>query len=238
MATKNSEALTTCDSQGLGVRNLKRVTDMKSIANSELNFHGTALIPVKDVNGIWLTSADVAKALGYKSTKSISNLFGQYEDEFSQGMTMVIESVTNGINGSSRRMKVRVFSLRGAHLIAMFARTPVAKEFRRWVLDILDREVAHSPIANQFTDEELQSLCWLWKNSVRMASHIADVEPVLRVAEHRLAPAFYSMPREYSHNMNASRALLERETMHVPVNAFTNDNWRVLNNLRIGKGIH
>ena len=75
MATKNSEALTTCDSQGLGVRNLKRVTDMKSIANSELNFHGTALIPVKDVNGIWLTSADVAKALGYKSTKSISNLF-------------------------------------------------------------------------------------------------------------------------------------------------------------------
>lgn len=238
MQRKNSEALTTCDSQGLGVRNLKRVTDMKSIANSELNFHGTALIPVKDVNGIWLTSADVAKALGYKSTKSISNLFAQYEDEFSQGMTMVIESVTNGINGSSRRMKVRVFSLRGAHLIAMFARTPVAKEFRRWVLDILDRELAHSPIANQFTDEELQSLCWLWKNSVRMASHIADVEPLLRVAEHRLAPAFYSMPREYSHNMNASRALLERETMHVPVNAFTNDNWRVLNNLRIGKGIH
>lgn len=36
----------------------------------------------------------------------------------------------------------RVFSLRGAHLIAMFSRTPVAKEFRRWVLDILDREVA------------------------------------------------------------------------------------------------
>lgn len=238
MATKNSEALTTCDSQGLGVRNLKRVTDMKSIANSELNFHGTALIPVKDVNGIWLTSADVAKALGYKSTKSISNLFAQYEDEFSQGMTMVIESVTNGINGSSRRMKVRVFSLRGAHLIAMFARTPVAKEFRRWVLDILDREVAHSPIAKQFTDEELQTLCWLWKNSVSMASSIVDVEPILRAAEHRLAGAYYSMPREYSRNINIARALLERETMHVPVTAFTSDNWRVLNNLRLGKGIH
>ena len=28
-----------------------------------------------------------------------------------------------------------------AHLIAMFARTPVAKEFRKWVLDILDKEV-------------------------------------------------------------------------------------------------
>ena len=37
---------------------------------------------------------------------------------------------------------MRVFSLRGAHLLAMFARTPKAKEFRRWVLDILDCEVA------------------------------------------------------------------------------------------------
>jgi prophage antirepressor-like protein len=34
--------------------------------------------------------------------------------------------------------KTRIFSLRGAHLLAMFARTKVAKEFRRWVLDILD----------------------------------------------------------------------------------------------------
>lgn len=120
---------------------------MNIVAKSDLNFHGMNLVPVQNVNGIWLTSADVAKALGYKSTKSISNLFAQYEDEFSQGMTMVIESVTNGINGSSRRMKVRVFSLRGAHLIAMFARTPVAKEFRRWVLDVLDKEAHASPIA-------------------------------------------------------------------------------------------
>lgn len=127
--------------------------DMNIVAKSDLNFHGTALIPVADVNGIWLTSADVAKALGYKSTKSISNLFAQYEDEFSQGMTMVIESMTNGINGSSRRMKVRVFSLRGAHLIAMFARTPVAKEFRRWVLDILDREVAIGNVNPAFNFE-------------------------------------------------------------------------------------
>ncbi|MGC6299240.1 hypothetical protein ACMXZB_12110, partial [Pasteurella multocida] len=35
-----------------------------------------------------------------------------------------------------------IFSLRGCHLIAMFARTPIAKEFRKWVLDILDRETS------------------------------------------------------------------------------------------------
>lgn len=234
MVSKNSEAQKCANTLGL-LSNKSREgnIDMNIVAKSDLNFHGMNLAPVQNVNGIWLTSADVAKALGYKSTKSISNLFAQYEDEFSSGMTMVIESVTNGINGSSRRMKVRVFSLRGAHLIAMFARTPVAREFRRWVLDILDREVAHSPIAKQFTDDELQSLCWLWKNSVRMVSHIADVEPLLRVAEHRLAPAYYSMPREYTQNINTVRKLLERETTHIHADRHTIDNWRVLNQLRI-----
>ena len=151
---RKDEAPTTCDSQGpLSNKSYDGNIDMNIVAKSDLNFHGMNLVPVQNVNGIWLTSADVAKALGYKSTKSISNLFAQYEDEFSQGMTMVIESVTNGINGSSRRMKVRVFSLRGAHLIAMFARTPVAKEFRRWVLDILDREVANGAVPVKFDFE-------------------------------------------------------------------------------------
>lgn len=215
MLLKNSEAPTTCDSQGFGVRNLKRVTDMKSIANSDLNFHGTALIPVKDVNGVWLTSADVAKALGYKSTKSISNLFAQYEDEFSQGMTMVIESVTNGINGSSRRMKVRVFSLRGAHLIAMFARTPVAKEFRRWVLDILDREVSDSPIAKQFTDEELMKMAnvWVWADRARKMSLL--IYPSLTAMESRWAGNFYDLSHETVYPLEESRKILARETAHI-----------------------
>nr|WP_241603642.1 P22AR C-terminal domain-containing protein [Rosenbergiella nectarea] len=206
---------------------------MNIVAKTDFNFHGVMLTPVNNVPGIWLTSADVAKALGYKSTKSISNLFSQYEDEFSQGMTMVIESVTNGINGSSRRMKVRVFSLRSAHLIAMFARTPVAKEFRRWVLDILDREVTQSPIAKQFTDEELCQLCWLWRHATGMAGYMMDVEPILTAAEHRLAPAYVSYPKDTIFNRNKVRRMLERETMHIGVDHRTEDNWRVLRNLRI-----
>ncbi len=152
MVSKNGETRQCANTNRVSVSVISEKTNMNIVAKSDFNFHGVNLMPVEQVPGIWLTSGDVAKALGYKSTKSISNLFSQYEDEFSQGMTMVIESVTNGINGSSRRMKVRVFSLRGAHLIAMFARTPVAKEFRRWVLDILDREVATGvvPVAFDF----------------------------------------------------------------------------------------
>lgn len=208
---------------------------MNIVAKSDLNFHGMNLVPVQNVNGIWLTSADIAKALGYKSTKSISNLFAQYEDEFSQGMTMVIESVTNGINGSSRRMKVRVFSLRGAHLIAMFARTPVAKEFRRWVLDILDREVQHSPIAKQFTDDELCTLAYLWRSAAVMYEACREVHPLLLVAEHRLVPRFSSIGTNYNRGINKARAILKRETDHIKEQPWGDSDWK--NVFSYGKGI-
>ncbi|KMV71930.1 hypothetical protein AI28_07055 [bacteria symbiont BFo1 of Frankliniella occidentalis] len=126
---------------------------MKSLARREFHFHNSILTPVQDREGIWFTSTDLAKALGYASTKSISNLYSGNSDEFSVAMSMVIGVMTNGINNNLREKKVRIFSLRGAHLIAMFARTPVAKEFRRWVLDILDREVANGNVCPTFDFE-------------------------------------------------------------------------------------
>nr|WP_203723405.1 Bro-N domain-containing protein [Citrobacter freundii] len=160
---------------------------MNIVAKSDYNFHGVSLSPVDNVPGIWLTSTDVAKALGYKNTKSITNLFNQNSDEFSEGMTQVIESVTSG----NYRKKVRVFSLRGAHLIAMFARTDVAKEFRRWVLDILDREVSiNMPVINEPSMREIHAynvnalakhyevMYQAWKN---------QIYPALRAIESPLA---------------------------------------------------
>ena len=233
MVSKNSEAPLAATFGASIENNREGNIDMNIVAKSDFNFHGVTLNPVENVTGVWLTSADIAKALGYKSTKSISNLFAQYEDEFSQGMTMVIESVTNGINGSTRRMKVRVFSLRGAHLIAMFARTPVAKEFRRWVLDILDREVVHSPIAKQFSDDELCSLAWLWRASDIMLTACESITPLLKVVEHRQAGRFHTIGQELPRTINKARALISRETAHIEFHPWKDDNWsRVLPHLR------
>ncbi|WP_354475925.1 P22AR C-terminal domain-containing protein [Pantoea sp. UYEF8] len=188
---------------------------MNIIAKTDMNFHGVNLTPVSDINGIWLTSADVAKALHYNSTKSVTNLFNQYSDEFSPGMTMVIESMTNGINGTSRRMKVRVFSLRGAHLLAMFARTPVAKEFRHWVLDILDREVAHSPLAKQFSDEEIINLCYMqvWmEKSQRMSKALY---PAMKEIGSSFSGTMYDMAHETRYMIEKSRDALLRESKNL-----------------------
>lgn len=94
---------------------------------------------ITDINGQpWLRGLQVASALGYKNPAAdIVNLYNRNADEFTDSMTQVIELPTAG-----GKQQVRVFSLRGCHLIGMLARTKVAKEFRRWVLDVLEDEVS------------------------------------------------------------------------------------------------
>lgn len=104
---------------------------------TQLTFHETKFNPVKRNNQIWLTAVEIAKALGYKKSDAVTQIYDRNADEFRADMT---ETLNLSVSGNYQKT-VRIFSLRGAHLIAMFARTPVAKEFRRWVLDILDREV-------------------------------------------------------------------------------------------------
>lgn len=216
-SSKNVEAQRWLDRQAsVSNKSQKGNIDMNIVAKSDLNFHGVNLIPVDSVPGIWLTSADVAKALGYKNAKSITNLFNQNADEFSDGMTQVIESVTSG----NYRKKVRVFSLRGAHLIAMFARTDVAKEFRRWVLDILDREVDHSPIAKQFTDDELVSLCYLqlWmEKSQQMCKHLY---PGMKQLGYELSGKIRDIACETKYMTEETKKMLLREAESLDNNNF------------------
>ncbi|HAG1882577.1 TPA: Bro-N domain-containing protein [Salmonella enterica] len=125
---------------------------MRNVAKKELVFHGTKLIATTRKGQIWFAASDLARALQYSNTKSITNLYNQNADEFSPGMSQVIESVTSG----NYRKRVRIFSLRGAHLLAMFARTPIAKEFRRWVLDVLEQ---HGDLTTSPVEQRLALKC-------------------------------------------------------------------------------
>jgi len=236
---KKSEAPTTCDSQGLGVSNFKRETNMRSIANSELNFHGVSLSPVAQMNDIWLTSADLARALGYASSKSVSTIYSRNSGEFTGSMSMVIKMMTNGINNNLREKSVRVFSLRGCHLIAMFATTDKAKEFRRWVLDILDREINHSPITKQFSDEELINLSymWVWMDKGRRVAK--QVYPALKQLGSSHHGFFYDMANESHHMIDKARQSLVRETENIDMNGFHARNAQGMLEMLNGKeGIH
>ncbi|WP_195606433.1 P22AR C-terminal domain-containing protein [Klebsiella oxytoca] len=234
MVSKNSEARKCANTNRASIENNREGNiDMNSVQNKELSFHNVTLVPAPVSDGIWLTSTDIAKALGYASPKSVTNIYSRNSDEFTSSMSMVIKMMTNGINNNLREKSVRVFSLRGCHLIAMFATTDKAKEFRRWVLDVLDREVAHSPIAKQFTDDELSSLAWLWRASDIMLTACESVTPLLKVAEHRQAGHFHTIGQELPRTINKAREIIKRETAHIEFHPWKDDNWsRVLPHLR------
>lgn len=112
-----------------------------SQALATLSFNGATLQPIAKDGKIWMTSADIAKALGYADVRSVTKIYSRKADEFTSAMTTVVKLTTVRKTGNVE-MDNRIFSLRGCHLIAMFANTKIAKSFRAWVLDILDREVS------------------------------------------------------------------------------------------------
>lgn len=75
--------------------------------------------------------------MGYANPYKVQQVFDRNADEFTESMTQLLELQTAG-----GKQQVRIFSLRGCHLLGMLSRTKVAKDFRRWVLDVLEKETA------------------------------------------------------------------------------------------------
>lgn len=88
----------------------------------------------------WLRGPEIATALGYTRATRISELYTRNADEFDACMTAVVKlpDLHPQSAGAGQMRETRIFSLRGAYLLGMFASTPPAKRFRRWVLDVLE----------------------------------------------------------------------------------------------------
>lgn len=186
------------------------IIDMNIVHNNELTFQNINFSYMEMAGQIWLTASEVGQALEYADDKAIHRIFNRHADEFTSQMTGVVKVTTPG-----GMQDMRVFSLRGAHLIGMFARTPVAKEFRRWVLDVLDREVQHSPIAKQFSDEELVSLCYLqlWMERSQLVSK--NLYPAMKQAKSEYAGALYDIAHDIHYMTVETKKILLREAQNL-----------------------
>ena len=130
-----------------------------------LTFQNTTLSVINQHNQTYFTANDLGLALGYvDAIRSVKQIYDRNADEFTPEMTALVEMQTAG-----GLQKVRIFSLRGAHLIAMFARTKIAKAFRKWVLDVLDEEVKKSTalLPSTITPEQQQTI----QSAVQQAHH-------------------------------------------------------------------
>ncbi|EEY11110.1 putative prophage antirepressor [Mannheimia haemolytica serotype A2 str. OVINE] len=124
-----------------------------------LTFQNTTLSVIDQNNQKWIPALEVGRALGYADpSANISKLYERNKDEFTPSMTAIIDMDT-----ASGMQKVRIFSLRGCWLLGMRSHTKVAKDFRKWVLDILDKEVLQNnqqiaPLAEPTITAEEQNM--------------------------------------------------------------------------------
>lgn len=90
----------------------------------------------------WITARQLSQALGYAREDSVLKIYERNKEEFSSMMSATVK-MTVGLT----EVVARIFSMRGCHLVGMLSRTPVAKAFRKWVLDVLDRLAAEERAA-------------------------------------------------------------------------------------------
>ncbi len=101
---------------------------------NELTFKSHTLTPIIINNLPYLRMRQIGASLDYARERDLVRIFNSHADEFTPDMSFLTTVDTAG-----GKQQVRVFSLRGCHLLAMFSKTPVAKEFRRWVLDLIEK---------------------------------------------------------------------------------------------------
>lgn len=111
------------------------------------DFHGTEVTILDHLNRRWLTADDVGRCLGYaedKASQSINNLYARHADEFGEDDTFIIKLMTN----SRGNPNTRIFSQTGCILLAMFANTARAKDFRAWAKQALADAPLRAPTAS------------------------------------------------------------------------------------------
>lgn len=164
------------------------------IMQNQLVFKGKALTPIILNNQPYLGVSQIGLALGYgqrgcQNDTPLRKLYERHADEFTPDMSFLTTIDTPG-----GKQQVRVFSLRGCHLLAMFSKTPVAKEFRKWVLDLIEQHTTPAPVDAQAADALVASIIRnvannfefsVWKDIIA-ASLAARCENMIRLKEKEL----------------------------------------------------
>lgn len=91
--------------------------------NKPLVFKDNKITPFDNGDGkIWFTNKQLSELLGYK-------------DEFTDGISQTVNLTVSNKNNEIQNKRVRIFSVRGAHLVGILSKTDIAKVLRRWLLE-------------------------------------------------------------------------------------------------------
>ncbi|QQU53729.1 BRO-N domain-containing protein [Serratia liquefaciens] len=134
---------------------------------AELKFHDQVVIPFDNGDAkIWFTAEQLAKLLGYADVKQVNKIFQRHKEEFTESMTTKVTVSDKSMSYGELTKEVRLFSLRGAHLIGMLSRTKIARELRIWLLDLAEQESSAPQGGARHTIEQMRNIvAAAWKAS-------------------------------------------------------------------------
>ena len=100
----------------------------------KVDFQGIE-VRVIQVNGVaYIPGEDIGKMLGYEDASgAVRKIFMRHRDE------LELHSRAFQIGTPSGKQEVRCYNRTGAYLISMFARTPKAREMRRWLATLPEK---------------------------------------------------------------------------------------------------
>ena len=202
---------------------------------TSLTFQNTKLSVINQNNQIWLSALDVGKSLGYSQpVVGVTKIYDRHHDEFTEKMTALIDMPTAG-----GLQKVRIFSLRGAHLIGMFSHTKTAKDFRKWVLDVLEQVAQPQQHALPepektytvtLTEYELQTVAWACFAFRRNNNLLHELYSPLAAIGSKFAVEARDNAIEYRNTLRRFNEVVKRITVDIEADPETN--WRVLKHIR------
>jgi prophage antirepressor-like protein len=111
-----------------------------NVSTITLQYNQHAMEAVQFGGQMWLRVDQIAPPLGFTHSRNVRLVYERNSEEFTNDETRIVNLPSAG-----GAQEVRVFSLRGTRLLALLARTPEAKAFRRWVLDLLDGRMRRQP---------------------------------------------------------------------------------------------
>ncbi|MBG2877305.1 hypothetical protein I4902_16300 [Proteus alimentorum] len=127
--------------------------------NKSLVFKGHKITPFDKGDGkIWFTNKQLSELLGYKDESSVTRIFNRNKDEFTYGMSQTVNLTVSSKNNEIQNKRVRIFSVRGAHLVGILSKTEIAKALRRWLLDLAEKESKPQAELANLDMDELKSL--------------------------------------------------------------------------------
>ncbi|MGG4606991.1 BRO-N domain-containing protein [Providencia sp. Me31A] len=96
--------------------------------SKSLVFKGNEVIPFDNGDGkVWFTNKQLSELLEYKDESSVTRIFNRNKDEFTDGMSQTVSLTVSNKNNEIQNKRVRIFSIRGAHLVGILSKTDVQK---------------------------------------------------------------------------------------------------------------